>query len=44
MEAQLFAFLAVRSRYGLPISFPTTTGVSTPTTGGRLFQVAQQRS
>jgi len=38
MEAQLFAFLSVRSRYGLPISFPTTTGVTTPTTGGRLFR------
>jgi len=44
LEAQLFAFLAVRSRYGLPISFPTTTGVSTPTTGGRLFPVAQKKT
>ena len=25
-EAQAFAYLAVRAKYGLPISFPTTTG------------------
>ncbi len=36
MEAQAFAFMAVRSRRGLPISFPTTTGAPTPMTGGRL--------
>ena len=40
MEAQLMAFLAVRSRYRLPLSFPTTTGVASPTTGGRLFRAA----
>ena len=40
MEAQLFAFLAVRSRYRLPLSFPTTTGVASPRTGGRLFRAA----
>jgi len=40
MEAQLFAFLAVRSRYRLPFSFPTTTGVASPRTGGRLFRAA----
>jgi anhydro-N-acetylmuramic acid kinase len=34
MEAQAFAYLAVRSRRGLPITFPTTTGVSEPMTGG----------
>ncbi len=33
-EAQAFAFLAVRSLYGLPISYPQTTGVKKPTTGG----------
>jgi len=37
MEAQLVAFLAARSFYQLPLSFPTTTGVSAPTTGGRFF-------
>ena len=41
MEAQLLAFLSVRSRYGLPISFPTTTGVTTPITGGRVFRAGQ---
>ena len=41
MEAQLLAFLSVRSRYGLPISFPTTTGVITPITGGRFFRAVQ---
>ena len=34
IEAQAFAFLAVRSRLSLPISFPGTTGVSKPLTGG----------
>ncbi|MBS7545985.1 anhydro-N-acetylmuramic acid kinase [Ancylobacter oerskovii] len=34
MEAQAFAFLAVRALKGLPLSFPTTTGVPTPMTGG----------
>ncbi len=34
MEAQAFAFLAVRSLKGLPLSFPTTTGVRQPATGG----------
>jgi len=36
IEAQAFAFLAVRSLHGLPLSFPTTTGVLAPLTGGRL--------
>ncbi len=35
MEAELFAFLAVRSDYGLPITFPSTTGVSAPLSGGK---------
>ena len=34
LEAQAFAFLAVRVLRGLPLSFPGTTGVSTPATGG----------
>ena len=37
MEAELFAYLAVRSVKKLPITFPGTTGVSRPATGGRLF-------
>ncbi len=35
LEAQAFAFLAVRSLRGLPLSFPTTTGVPRPMPGGR---------
>ena len=38
LEAQAFAYLAVRSVLGLPLSLPTTTGVSEPTCGGRLFR------
>jgi anhydro-N-acetylmuramic acid kinase len=38
LEAQCFAFLAVRSLKGLPLSLPTTTGVSHPLTGGRLTE------
>lgn len=37
IEAQAFAFMAVRSQKGLPISFPGTTGVPQPLTGGDLF-------
>ena len=36
LEAQAFAFLAVRSRYGLPLSLPSTTGVDRPMPGGVL--------
>jgi anhydro-N-acetylmuramic acid kinase len=36
IEAECFALLALRMRRGLPISFPTTTGVAAPMTGGRL--------
>ncbi len=34
IEAQCFAYLALRSRRGAPLSFPTTTGVPKPMTGG----------
>ena len=34
LEAQAFAFLAVRTLRGLPNSFPTTTGAPRPMTGG----------
>jgi anhydro-N-acetylmuramic acid kinase len=34
LEAQGFAYLAVRSLIGLPLSFPTTTGVPYPMPGG----------
>ncbi|MBT3917386.1 MAG: anhydro-N-acetylmuramic acid kinase [Rhodospirillaceae bacterium] len=36
IEAQAFAFMAVRSLLKLPLSFPATTGVSEPITGGIL--------
>lgn len=34
VEAQAFAFLAVRSLKGWPLTYPGTTGVSAPQTGG----------
>jgi anhydro-N-acetylmuramic acid kinase len=40
LEAQAFAFLAVRSLRGLPLSFPTTTGVPQPMPGGRRHSIA----
>ncbi len=36
LEAQAFAFLAVRSMKGLPLTYPSTTGVPAPVTGGVL--------
>jgi anhydro-N-acetylmuramic acid kinase len=38
LEAQAFGYLAVRSLKGLPLTFPTTTGVPRPLTGGVLAQ------
>lgn len=38
IEAQAFAYLAVRAKWKLPISFPTTTGVAKPMSGGVLAQ------
>lgn len=38
LEAQAFAFLAMRSLRGLPVSLPTTTGAAAPMTGGRLHR------
>ena len=38
MEAQAFAYLAVRAMRGLPLTFPGTTGVARPLAGGRLVQ------
>jgi anhydro-N-acetylmuramic acid kinase len=38
LEAQAFAYLAVRSRRGLPLSLPTTTGAPYPVCGGTLFR------
>lgn len=36
--AQAVAYLAARRVYGLPITFPTTTGVPTPMTGGEIYE------
>ena len=41
-EAQAFAFLAVRSVDGKPLSYPMTTGVPRPLSGGRLSQPGKQ--
>jgi anhydro-N-acetylmuramic acid kinase len=38
LEAQAFAYLAVRSLKGLPITFPSTTGVPHPLPGGILVK------
>lgn len=40
LEAQAFAFLAVRSLRNMPLSLPRTTGVSRPTAGGKLHMPA----
>ncbi|MDW3099490.1 MAG: anhydro-N-acetylmuramic acid kinase [Alphaproteobacteria bacterium] len=40
LEAEAFAYLAVRNLKGLPISVPTTTGVSEPMTGGTLHKTS----
>lgn len=41
LEAQAFAWLAVRSLRGLPLSLPDTTGVAAPCRGGRTFPAPQ---
>jgi anhydro-N-acetylmuramic acid kinase len=38
LEAQAFAFLAIRSLKGLPLTLPSTTGCSRPVTGGGFFR------
>ena len=38
VESQAFAFLALRSIFKLPISFPETTGCKKPLTGGEIIQ------
>ncbi|MCR8547037.1 anhydro-N-acetylmuramic acid kinase [Salipiger sp. P9] len=39
LEAQAFAYLAVRVARGLPTSAPGTTGVAAPVSGGRISRV-----
>src|SRR5256886_3646468 len=41
LEAQAFAYLAGRPLRGLPLTFPTTTGVPQPLTGGILAQIGR---
>ena len=38
LEAECFAFLAIRSLQGAPLSYPTTTGVAQPMPGGKLYE------
>lgn len=38
LEAQIFAYFAIRSVKGLPLSLPSTTGVPRPMPGGRLHR------
>jgi len=42
LEAEAFAYLAVRSVKKLPLSFPGTTGVRQPVTGGRLARAPRR--
>ena len=38
LESQAFAYLAVRTLLGLPLSLPGTTGAPRPLTGGSLHR------
>ena len=38
LEAEGFAYLAMRAKRGLPLSLPTTTGVVRPMTGGKYWK------
>jgi anhydro-N-acetylmuramic acid kinase len=38
LEAEGFAYLAMRSKRGLPLSLPTTTGVKQPMAGGKFWK------
>ena len=42
LEAEAWAYLAVRSLMMLPLSFPATTGVGEPTTGGVLAKARRK--
>ena len=37
IESELIAYLAARRIYDLPITFPSTTGIKLPSTGGHIF-------
>lgn len=38
IEAELIAYLSARALYKLPFTFPSTTGISKPSSGGELFK------
>jgi anhydro-N-acetylmuramic acid kinase len=42
LEAQAFAYLALRSLAGVPLTLPTTTGVRRPASGGRLHRAPER--
>ena len=44
IEAQGFAYMAVRRLRGLPITFPETTGVAAPMTGGIIHTPSVERA
>ncbi len=44
IEAEAFAYLAVRSLKGLPLTFPGTTGIGQPVTGGVWHQSSLERT
>ena len=44
LEAQAFAYLAVRSLHGFPLSFPSTTAVPEPMPGGQIAWPSKRTS
>ena len=38
IESQAFAYLAIRSKLSLPLSFPKTTGCKTQCSGGEIIE------
>ena len=44
LEAECFAWLAVRVLKGLPLSLPTTTGVPYPLTGGEISRASKDHT
>ena len=43
LEAEAFAYLAVRALAGLPLTFPLTTGVAEPQTGGVICRASARQ-
>ena len=38
IESELIAYLSARSLYNLPFTFPSTTGISKPSSGGKIYK------